>query len=142
MAAPAASALALPAGWFLSPRCIRVPAYGGTKPPLLKVAKQPTSVRRFAPASLRKCVAALANGRQELEATEYQFDDVEPLWLAVVKDVAAGLRGLVAFLAEQPRQLKHLEWPGFQNTSSTLAVEDSCAHSYTCSCVYCCIVNC
>jgi hypothetical protein len=22
----------------------------------------------------------------------------------------------VAFLADQPRQLKHLEWPGFQNT--------------------------
>lgn len=27
-----------------------------------------------------------------------------------------GLKGLVAFLAEQPRQLKHLEWPAFQHT--------------------------
>uniref|UniRef100_A0A0D9XEC5 Uncharacterized protein n=1 Tax=Leersia perrieri TaxID=77586 RepID=A0A0D9XEC5_9ORYZ len=27
-----------------------------------------------------------------------------------------GLRSFVAFLAEQPRQLKHLEWPGFRNT--------------------------
>ncbi|KAG8050025.1 hypothetical protein GUJ93_ZPchr0009g1318 [Zizania palustris] len=26
-----------------------------------------------------------------------------------------GLRSFVAFLAEQPKQLKHLEWPGFRN---------------------------
>lgn len=30
--------------------------------------------------------------------------------------IVRGLKGLVAFLAEQPRQLKHLEWPGFQHT--------------------------
>uniref|UniRef100_J3MXZ9 AP180 N-terminal homology (ANTH) domain-containing protein n=1 Tax=Oryza brachyantha TaxID=4533 RepID=J3MXZ9_ORYBR len=30
-----------------------------------------------------------------------------------------GLRSFVAFLAEQPRQLKHLEWPGFRNTLRT-----------------------
>jgi len=60
------------------------------------------------------------HGRQR--ATEYQIDDDdddEPLWLAVFRDLAVGLKGLVAFLAEQPRQLKHLEWPGLQNTLKT-----------------------
>lgn len=57
------------------------------------------------------------HGRQR--ATEYQIDDDEPLWLAVFRDLAVGLKGLVAFLAEQPRQLKHLEWPSLRNTLKT-----------------------
>uniref|UniRef100_A0A0D3H7J4 Uncharacterized protein n=1 Tax=Oryza barthii TaxID=65489 RepID=A0A0D3H7J4_9ORYZ len=84
---------------------------------LLQVAKaQPCVLRRFTPASRRKCVAARSHGRQELRAGQYQLDDDEPLWLAVVRDITWGLRSFLAFLAEQPRQLKHLEWPGFRNT--------------------------
>ncbi|KAL5205232.1 hypothetical protein ABZP36_033441 [Zizania latifolia] len=33
--------------------------------------------------------------------------------------MCGGLRSFVAFLAEQPKQLKHLEWPGFRNTLRT-----------------------
>uniref|UniRef100_A0A0E0QS62 Uncharacterized protein n=1 Tax=Oryza rufipogon TaxID=4529 RepID=A0A0E0QS62_ORYRU len=87
---------------------------------LLQVAKaQPCVLRRFTPASRRKCVAARGHGRQELRAGQYQLDDDEPLWLAVVRDITWGLRSFLAFLAEQPRQLKHLEWPGFRNTLRT-----------------------
>uniref|UniRef100_A0A0D3H7J2 Uncharacterized protein n=1 Tax=Oryza barthii TaxID=65489 RepID=A0A0D3H7J2_9ORYZ len=90
---------------------------GLMRPPLLMVAKaQPCVLRRFTPASRRKCVAARSHGRQELRAGQYQLDDDEPLWLAVVRDITWGLRSFLAFLAEQPRQLKHLEWPGFRNT--------------------------
>ncbi|GJM98651.1 hypothetical protein PR202_ga15680 [Eleusine coracana subsp. coracana] len=78
----------------------------------LQVAKPQAGIRL----SVKKCAAASDHGRQELRASEYQFDDDEPLWLAVLRDLAADLKGLVAFLAEQPRQLKYLEWPSFQNT--------------------------
>jgi len=37
-------------------------------------------------------------------------------WFFFPLCIDRGLKGLVAFLAEQPRQLKHLEWPGLQNT--------------------------
>uniref|UniRef100_A0ACD5YF70 Uncharacterized protein n=1 Tax=Avena sativa TaxID=4498 RepID=A0ACD5YF70_AVESA len=120
MAGLAVSALPLAAGSSLlrlrniAPRCCL------TRPPLLKVAKpQPFVLRRFAPASRRRCTAASSSGRQGLRAGQYQFDDDEPLWLAVVREFAAGFRSLVAFLADQPRQLKYLEWPGFQNTLRT-----------------------
>ncbi|OEL14145.1 hypothetical protein BAE44_0024837 [Dichanthelium oligosanthes] len=104
MAAPAA-------GWS--------PLYCRRTPPLLKVAKPQPGGHRFAHPRLQKCAAVSDHGRQELRASEYQFDDDEPLWLAVFRDLAVGLKGLVAFLSEQPRQLKHLEWPGVQNTLKT-----------------------
>ncbi|KAL6656114.1 hypothetical protein ACP70R_006940 [Stipagrostis hirtigluma subsp. patula] len=109
MTAPAASALLPPTGWHPLPWRSPAPASGQRRPPLLKrlqIAKQPAGLSRFAPAGLRKCAAASDHGRQELGA-----------------DLAASLRGLVAFLAEQPRQLKHLEWPSFQNTVLPLAVD-------------------
>ncbi|KQJ90474.1 uncharacterized protein LOC100838037 isoform X2 [Brachypodium distachyon] len=120
MAPPAASALPLCAGSFLLPWRNPASVCVLTRPPLLNVAMpQPCLVRRFAPASRRKCLASSGRGSQGLRTSQYQFDDDEPLWLAMVRDFAAGLRSLVAFLAEQPRQLKHLEWPGFQNTLRT-----------------------
>ncbi|KAM0912974.1 hypothetical protein ACQ4PT_012456 [Festuca glaucescens] len=120
MAGLALGALPLAAGSF--PLRLRIPApvCGLTRPPLLKVAKPKSCVlRRFAPASRRIFTAASSSGRQGLQTSQYQFDDDEPLWLAVVRECAAGLRSLLAFLADQPRQLKHLEWPGFQNTLRT-----------------------
>lgn len=118
----AASAPPLAAG--PSPLRLRNPApvCGLMRPPLLKVAKPQSFVRlRFAPASRRIFTAASSSGsgRQGLRTSQYQFDDDEPLWLAVVREFAAGLRSLLAFLADQPRQLKHLEWPSFQNTLRT-----------------------
>uniref|UniRef100_A0A0E0M1W4 Uncharacterized protein n=1 Tax=Oryza punctata TaxID=4537 RepID=A0A0E0M1W4_ORYPU len=109
MAGPAASAPPLSAG---------SPPLPGRNPAAV-AKKQPCALRGFTPASRRKCVAATGHGRQELRASQYQFDDDEPLWLAVVRDITWGLRSCLAFLAEQPRQLKHLEWPGFRNTLRT-----------------------
>jgi len=120
MAAPVAGALAPLAGWSPLPLCSPAPLCCRRSPPLLKVAKRQPGGHRFAPASARKCAAVSDHGRQR--ATEYQFDDDdddEPLWLAVFRDLAVGLKGLVAFLAEQPRQLKHLEWPSLRNTLKT-----------------------
>ncbi|CAM0951631.1 unnamed protein product [Alopecurus aequalis] len=120
MAGVAVSALPLAAG--SPPLRLRNPASrcGLTRPPLLEVAKSQSFILgRLAPASRRKSTAASANGRQGLRTSQNQYDDDEPLWLAVVREFAAGLRSLVAFLADQPRQLKHLEWPGFRNTLRT-----------------------
>ncbi|CAN6204622.1 unnamed protein product [Urochloa humidicola] len=118
MAAPATGLLAPLAGWSLLPCRSPVPLHCRRSPPLRKVAKSRPGGHRFAPARLRKCAAVPDHGRHELRVSEYQFDD-EPLWLAVVRDLALGFKGLITFLAEQPRQLKHLEWPGFQNTLKT-----------------------
>uniref|UniRef100_A0ACD5Y171 Uncharacterized protein n=3 Tax=Avena sativa TaxID=4498 RepID=A0ACD5Y171_AVESA len=123
MAGLAVSALPLAAG--SSPLRLRniAPHCCLTRPLLLKVAEpQPFVLRRFSPASRRKCTAASSDGRQGIRTGQYQFDDDDPLWLLVVRDFAAGLRSFVAFLANQPRQLKYLEWPGFQNTLRTAAL--------------------
>lgn len=121
MAALSAGALAPLAGLSPLPWCSPAALYCRRSPPLLKVsiAKTRPSIHQFAPASLRKCAAMSEHGRQELGTNEYQLDDDEPLWLAVFRELIVGLKGLVAFLAEQPRQLKHLEWPGFQHTMKT-----------------------
>ncbi|XP_066397416.1 uncharacterized protein [Miscanthus floridulus] len=121
MAALSAGALAPLAGLSPLPWCSPAALYCRRSPPLLKVAiaKTRPAVHQFAPASLPTCAAMSEHGRQEIRSNEYQLDDDEPLWLAVVIDLAVGLKGLVAFLAEQPRQLKHLEWPGFQHTMKT-----------------------
>ncbi|KAJ1289895.1 hypothetical protein BS78_02G200100 [Paspalum vaginatum] len=121
MAAPPAGGLVPLAGWSPFPWCSSAPLCCRSSPSPFKVAisnPQPGS-HGFAPAVSRKCAAVSDHGRQELRASEYQFDDDEPLWLAVVRDLAVDLKGLLAFLAEQPRQLKHLEWPGFRNTLKT-----------------------
>lgn len=48
-------------------------------------------------------------------------DDIpeEPFWLSLVKEVIWALKSLFIFLIEQPSQLKHIEWPGFQSTLRT-----------------------
>ncbi|KAJ8436008.1 hypothetical protein Cgig2_007666 [Carnegiea gigantea] len=51
-----------------------------------------------------------------------RFDDEhqeEPFWLQLFKDTVRSLKSLLAFLAEQPGQLKYIEWPGFQHTLRT-----------------------
>uniref|UniRef100_A0A453KYX1 Uncharacterized protein n=2 Tax=Aegilops tauschii subsp. strangulata TaxID=200361 RepID=A0A453KYX1_AEGTS len=117
MSGLAASALPLAAGPSPLPWCRPTRPSGLTRPPLLKVAElQPCLPGRFASARRLKFGAASGNGRQGLRASQYRFDDDEPLWLAVVREFAVSVRNLVVFLAEQPRQLKHLEWPAFRNT--------------------------
>jgi hypothetical protein len=91
----------------------RAPVCGLTRPPLLKVSQDPppcyalllllhihacrlqvakpqSFVRpRFVQASRRIFTAATSSGRQGLRTSQYQFDDDEPLWLAVVREFAA-----------------------------------------------------
>ncbi|XP_038888680.1 uncharacterized protein LOC120078486 [Benincasa hispida] len=43
----------------------------------------------------------------------------EPFFLSLIKETVWGLRSLLIFLAEQPSQLKYIEWPSFQSTLKT-----------------------
>ncbi|CAA0808970.1 Unknown protein [Striga hermonthica] len=43
----------------------------------------------------------------------------EPSWLNFIGDVIRTLRSLFLFLAEQPSQLKYIEWPSFGSTLKT-----------------------
>lgn len=43
----------------------------------------------------------------------------EPFLLTLIKDGLWGLKSLFVFLAEQPSQLKYVEWPSFSNTLRT-----------------------
>ncbi|XP_017701236.2 uncharacterized protein LOC103719258 [Phoenix dactylifera] len=50
--------------------------------------------------------------------SENEFDH-EPFWLSMIKDVGWSLKSLALFLAEQPSQLRYIEWPTFQSTLKT-----------------------
>nr|XP_010905623.1 uncharacterized protein LOC105032763 isoform X2 [Elaeis guineensis] len=50
--------------------------------------------------------------------SENEFDH-EPFWLSMIKDVGWSLKSLAIFLAEQPSQLRYIEWPTFQSTLKT-----------------------
>ncbi|CAA6659361.1 unnamed protein product [Spirodela intermedia] len=56
--------------------------------------------------------------RPQLQQVNYGDGDQEAFWLALLKDVIWSFRFLVSFLAEQPGQLKYIEWPSFQTTVS------------------------
>ncbi|ESQ53093.1 hypothetical protein EUTSA_v10026464mg [Eutrema salsugineum] len=43
----------------------------------------------------------------------------EPLWLSLVWDIFWSTRSLFSFMAEQPSQLKFIEWPSFTTTLKT-----------------------
>ncbi|XP_042376464.1 uncharacterized protein LOC121970089 isoform X11 [Zingiber officinale] len=43
--------------------------------------------------------------------------DNEPFWKTMVKDIAWSLKSVAVFLAEQPSQIKYIEWPTFQSTN-------------------------
>ncbi|XP_021903726.1 uncharacterized protein LOC110818973 [Carica papaya] len=47
------------------------------------------------------------------------LSEEEPFWLTLVKEAIWALRSLFVFLAEQPNQLKYIEWPSFQSTLKT-----------------------
>ncbi|KVI06282.1 hypothetical protein Ccrd_015357 [Cynara cardunculus var. scolymus] len=57
-----------------------------------------------------KHAISVGRGNHELS---FNNDVKEPFW---------GLKSLFAFLAEQPSQLKYIEWPGFQNTVKTASL--------------------
>ncbi|KFK30452.1 hypothetical protein AALP_AA7G262800 [Arabis alpina] len=42
-----------------------------------------------------------------------------PLWLSLLRDIIWSTRSLFSFMAEQPSQLKFIEWPSFTTTLKT-----------------------
>ncbi|KAG9457679.1 hypothetical protein H6P81_002187 [Aristolochia fimbriata] len=53
---------------------------------------------------------------------DFEFDDEfreDPFWLSFIKEALGAVRSLLAFLVEQPSQLKYIEWPTFQSTFKT-----------------------
>ncbi|KAG2291033.1 hypothetical protein Bca4012_054743 [Brassica carinata] len=42
-----------------------------------------------------------------------------PLWLSLVRDIVWSTRSVFSFMAEQPSQLKFIEWPSFTTTLKT-----------------------
>ncbi|KAL5722039.1 hypothetical protein ACHQM5_005609 [Ranunculus cassubicifolius] len=63
-----------------------------------------------------KCSASSGMNQRDGRFSDSQ---VEPFWVTLSKEAFRGLRSLVVFLIEQPRQLKHIEWPTFQSTLKT-----------------------
>ncbi|KAJ4760161.1 Preprotein translocase subunit SECE1 [Rhynchospora pubera] len=73
---------------------------------------------------LKACASTGRDGIQNVYL-DNGFDH-EPFWLSLIKDIGSSkfincrsLRVLFQFLAEQPSQLKHIEWPSFQSTLKT-----------------------
>ncbi|KAJ9568376.1 hypothetical protein OSB04_004342 [Centaurea solstitialis] len=64
---------------------------------------------------------AISVGRRNHELSLHN-DVKEPFWLPPTRGFIRGLKSLFAFLAEQPSQLKYIEWPGFQNTVKTASL--------------------
>ncbi|KMT01351.1 hypothetical protein BVRB_9g213650 isoform B [Beta vulgaris subsp. vulgaris] len=49
-------------------------------------------------------------------------DDEDPFWVHYSKETIRGLKTLLAFLVQQPGQLKYIEWPSFQDTLWTASL--------------------
>uniref|UniRef100_A0A1D1Z4R7 Preprotein translocase subunit SECE1 n=2 Tax=Anthurium amnicola TaxID=1678845 RepID=A0A1D1Z4R7_9ARAE len=84
-----------------------------------KILRMP--ILRYSSMSRRTVCATGGRGYRE----QLQFGDEhapEPFWLSLIKDVIWSFRSLVGFLADQPRQLKYIEWPSFQSTLKTAAL--------------------
>ncbi|KAG7544435.1 Protein translocase complex SecE/Sec61-gamma subunit [Arabidopsis suecica] len=48
-----------------------------------------------------------------------KLPEEEPLWLSLLRDIVGSTRSLLSFMAEQPSQLKYIEWPSFTSTLKT-----------------------
>lgn len=60
-----------------------------------------------------------ASGRDNQQLSFNDGWPPEPFFLSLIKETVWGLRSLLIFLAEQPSQLKYIEWPSFQSTLKT-----------------------
>lgn len=99
---------------------ISVRKFGETQFQLVKISGTPlqTPLRHSFPVYRHiKCASTGRNGHQGL-FSEDRFDQ-EPFWLTMIKDTVWSLKSLAIFLAEQPSQLKYIEWPTFQSTLKT-----------------------
>ncbi|KAL8546885.1 hypothetical protein ACS0TY_006557 [Phlomoides rotata] len=69
---------------------------------------------------------------------ELNYDDdsrTKPFWLNMIQEAIWNTRSLLLFIAEQPSQLKYIEWPSFQSTVSLLYSSNTHTH-FICICVY------
>ncbi|CAN0845776.1 hypothetical protein LINGRAHAP2_LOCUS4199 [Linum grandiflorum] len=117
--------------WHMSPSVSRVPINfcSGLLDP--SVARLPYGTRKFDQRLMKKnsCwfqrrlpggriwMSPVMNSHVSSSGRNYADESpkVDPLSIILMKK----LRTLLVFLVEQPSQLKHLEWPGFQSTLRT-----------------------
>ncbi|CAL9182320.1 unnamed protein product, partial [Musa hybrid cultivar] len=138
------------------PHMISIPARWPCKSKICHVKIPGSCIQR--PISYFRPICASIRSNDHYGLSYGDGFDREPFWLSVVKGVAMCLKSLAVFLAEQPSQLKYIEWPGFQNTVCIpdknnyylkilfffclfhFAVED--IYPYPCSCglAHCCFV--
>ncbi|KAL1192689.1 hypothetical protein V5N11_004806 [Cardamine amara subsp. amara] len=57
--------------------------------------------------------------RQSWSSHKELPEEDPPLWLSLVRDIFWSTRSLFSFMAEQPSQLKYIEWPSFTTTLKT-----------------------
>uniref|UniRef100_A0A7C9CZ12 Uncharacterized protein n=1 Tax=Opuntia streptacantha TaxID=393608 RepID=A0A7C9CZ12_OPUST len=70
--------------------------------------------------SLERVQPSFAMSRGGYDGLGFDDEHHEELsWSQLVEDTIRALKSLLAFLAEQPGQLKYIEWPGFQHTLRT-----------------------
>ncbi|XP_078180329.1 uncharacterized protein LOC144574275 isoform X3 [Carex rostrata] len=83
------------------------------KLPLIKVSA-PIIRQTFPLTNLKECAATGRDGTKNVYYDD-KFDP-DPFWSSLIKEILWCLRDLFQFLAEQPSQLKYIEWPSFQRT--------------------------
>ncbi|XP_010436944.1 PREDICTED: uncharacterized protein LOC104720763 [Camelina sativa] len=67
-----------------------------------------------------KPVVTVGCSRQSWSSHNKQpSEEEEPLWLSLLRDIVWSTRSLLSFMAEQPSQLKYIEWPSFTSTLKT-----------------------
>ncbi|XP_078180326.1 uncharacterized protein LOC144574275 isoform X2 [Carex rostrata] len=86
------------------------------KLPLIKVSA-PIIRQTFPLTNLKECAATGRDGTKNVYYDD-KFDP-DPFWSSLIKEILWCLRDLFQFLAEQPSQLKYIEWPSFQRTLKT-----------------------
>ncbi|XP_064954647.1 uncharacterized protein LOC135618493 [Musa acuminata AAA Group] len=99
------------------PHMISIPARWPCKSKICHVKIPGSCIQR--PISYFRPICASIRSNDHYGLSYGDGFDREPFWLSVVKGVAMCLKSLAVFLAEQPSQLKYIEWPGFQNTLRT-----------------------
>ncbi|CAL9171544.1 unnamed protein product [Musa hybrid cultivar] len=99
------------------PHMISIPAHWPCKSKICHVKIPGSCIQR--PISYFRPICASIRSNDHYGLSYGDGFDREPFWLSVVKGIAMCLKSLAVFLAEQPSQLKYIEWPGFQNTLRT-----------------------
>ncbi|CAB80513.1 hypothetical protein [Arabidopsis thaliana] len=59
---------------------------------------------------------------RESWSSHKKLPEEEPLWLSLLRDMVWSTRSLLSFMAEQPSQLKYIEWPTFASTVCLVVV--------------------